>query len=103
MTPVAALGPWFCAWTVKVTVSPTRIPVVGATDFVTSTSASVSTVVSAVAVLLPGVGSVVRLDTVAISTIGLGVVSPGGTRRLVVMVCVAPGANAPRAQGKAVV
>ncbi len=56
-TPVAALGPLLLAWTVKVTVSPTRIPVVGATAFVTSTSALASTGVCALAELFPGTRS----------------------------------------------
>src|SRR5262245_12885306 len=73
MTPVARFGPWFVAVMTIVTVSPTRA-LVGVTVLSSATSAFVLTGVSAVAVLLPGVGSVVLLATLAVWAIGFGVV-----------------------------
>ena len=72
-TPLARFGPLFETLTNRVTVSPTRAEA-GSTPFDTATSARVSTRVCAVAVLFVAFGSCVLLDTLAVSTIGLGVV-----------------------------
>ena len=71
-TPVAAPGPWLNAVMAMATVSPTST-VVGAV-LVTSTSALRLSGVWTVAVLLAATGSVVAVDTVAVFTIGSGVV-----------------------------
>src|SRR5262249_35041324 len=75
-TLLAAFGPAFAACTVKVTVSPTSASD-GVTLFVTDTSARVSTMVRTVAVLLVGSLSGVVLVTVAVSTIGSGIMGIG--------------------------
>jgi hypothetical protein len=62
-------------------------------------SALVVTVVEELAVLLPGTGSVVEDDTVAVFTIGVGVVYDDGTEYVVVIVRVAPATRLPSEQG----
>jgi hypothetical protein len=57
--------------------------------------------VDAVAVLLPVAGSAVTLESVALFTIGSGVVYAGGTRNVTAIVCGgAPAGIVPSAHGK---
>ena len=69
-TPVAPFGPWLSTDTVTSIVSPARTS--AGADFVTSTSASRTSAVEAVAELFAVSGSVAALDTVAVLTMGAG-------------------------------
>ena len=100
--PVAGFGPWFSALIVITISSPTSTSDAG-TTFVTSTSASPFSDVSAVAVLFAASGSgVVVADTPATLAIGDGPAYPTGTEKVAVIVRVTPAATAPNTQGNAV-
>src|SRR5262245_62362660 len=102
VTPATSLGPLLVTTMVYVVEVPATM-VVFPSSFVTVRSAmSVPSVADAEPLLLAGSGSGVGLETIAVLRMTSGPAYPLGTRKVTVMVRVAPGDRVPRLHGNPV-
>ena len=101
VAPLASLGPsGLVTVIVYVVVSPATTPLTPLVFVMVRSVTAVATGVLVVA--LWGTAGGVALDTVAVLTMGLGVVYPDGTAKVAVIVRVAAGGSVSRSHGKAV-